>query len=439
MQTNLCRNRTLGLAAPNSDLYLHNCATTWAFFEGKRGHPEYLQMETVLKARRAGYLFARKYKTPLDFHIDSQIRANLKACPSTLLKKQLYMPPWVPAQHLPPWVPAQHLDMGSDLDRIINGDFLKQFPPPQGSRKDSQPSVSFVFLLENGFPAKTAWDNFFNICTAQQQPVSALIFSTTTSSIAHPNVASDSKTLDASPPCPQTTWGACGQLPTHSSMGASMRMIMMHMGAQQSPPHSTVVFLSGQTVPLVTCQAAVNFLIGKILVEYERTTWVDQCRGPPWMSVPREIWRENVYFNDYKRQLSRGAPPGTAEEWWMQSHLCLNTTLRVAPMGSSNVVHNCATTITTQALDPNRLSDYVKKGFLFAKVSLHNMAQMPTLTLSNRTGTVCAQTMQTSDRYIWVSEIIFHSMNPPSSPTDNTWSLSVTPRLLISVISWSPC
>lgn len=418
MQTNLCLNHTLALAAPDSGIHFRNCATTYAIFHGRESHPNSLQKQDILQAQLSGFLFARKFRSRPGFTIDNLPplfvpTSTVQACPSTLIHDQLYMPPWLPATTHPQNNIDDITGFGNTKLNIHSGNVSND------AESAPQSSVSFVFLLSHGFPAKPTWDNFFNSCRTQKQPVSALIFVTNPAPGSHSHVFRGNEEPHAPSSCPQTAWASCGQVPAHTSSGAGTMMDAMHLGVQQSPQHSTVVFVSGQSVPLVSCQATVNFLIGKILMEhvrfpprsallrpisttYSRPTIIseEQCRGVPWMSVPRRIWRENVHLNAYKGRVARGVVPGPAVQWWMQTHLCMNATLRVVPISSVYNVHNCATTISAPALDPTKLADYVRNGFLFAEISAIasiSMSSLSRLTLSERAGTVCAKTKQQMD------------------------------------------
>jgi hypothetical protein len=131
---------------------------------------------------------------------------------------------------------------------------------------------------------------------------------------------------------------------------------LMHAGADQSPVGSTITFVSDTSVPLRTCHATAAALFGKVLVGtqmklYPSGSTLDvhaskvvrtppvrpaQCKSTQWMSLPRQVWLD--HYRPYlfrKRQAVNLLHNGTRnlyapDEWWMQSELCLNDTLRPA-------------------------------------------------------------------------------------------------------------
>ena len=163
---------------------------------------------------------------------------------------------------------------------------------------ESSPCVSFVFLVMpgvEGFPTKKRWSTFFDTCKLANIKYFALIFE------------------DRRPKPIKTIhhclgldmwWAKCGVFayPDYDLRFTPSMVQLMNAGVEQSPVGSTVTFISGNTIPLVSCPETVERLQGKIFVEhmrfpigsiytpFNRTMTEEQCKGSQWFSIPRQVF-----------------------------------------------------------------------------------------------------------------------------------------------------
>ena len=159
------------------------------------------------------------------------------------------------------------------------------------------PCISFVFLVmpgEKGFPSKKRWKDFFFSCSLANVNFFALIFEDRSL-----------KATTATPHCSDSNmwWAECGNFayPEYDLRFTPGMVRLMDAGVRQSPVGSTVAFLSGTTIPLVSCPETVKRLEGKIFVEHIRfpthsiytpfnfPILEEQCKGSQWMSLPRQV------------------------------------------------------------------------------------------------------------------------------------------------------
>jgi len=146
--------------------------------------------------------------------------------------------------------------------------------------------------------------------------------------------------------------GKCGfyKYPDIDLRFSPAMLMPMNAGVQQSPPDSTIVFVSDTTVPLGTCDDTIKNTQNKTILGFGvfeavryfkdsearyqghaplRPYVKDFCKGSQWMILPREIWLD--HFKPYKflKMVESGLYPLAAapDEWWMQTELCNNITL----------------------------------------------------------------------------------------------------------------
>ena len=162
---------------------------------------------------------------------------------------------------------------------------------------ESSPCVSFVFFVmpgAEGFRSKKRWEDFFSSCRIANVQHFALIFEDRNLHRAN-----------TTPHCSTSNmwWAKCGNFayPKDDLRFTPAMVQLMDAGVRQSPAGSTVQFLSGSTIPLLSCPETVKRLEGKIFVEHmrfptgskyvplNRRILEEQCKGSQWMSLPRQV------------------------------------------------------------------------------------------------------------------------------------------------------
>jgi hypothetical protein len=219
--------------------------------------------------------------------------------------------------------------------------------------------VSLVFLIgKDGFPAYPHWQKFFRSCDFLTTNISALFFKHIMDDHDHDHTPSQNHNTRGTKKkesawCAKfrdIQWGNCGVFDYRGRRDirfTDMMVELMHAGAVQSPVGSTVTFISDTSVPLRNCKATATALIGKVMMGKEMQLYSrhsamhkhaygmpliartqTHCKSTQWISLPRQIWLDHYRPRLFFRRNSQPTTAFAPDEWWIQTELCLNDTLR---------------------------------------------------------------------------------------------------------------